>query len=67
MLHLATKEPNLTGIAALVFESTIALSRTTWCHALYLGWERDRLVDVLEGGFDRLGANDAVRFWRAAS
>ena len=66
-LHLATKEANLTGMTTLVFESAIALSRTTWYHALYLGWERDKLLDVLESGFDRLGANDAIRFWRAAS
>ena len=66
-LHGVTKEANVVGMAMLVFESAVALSRTTWYHGLYLGWERNRLVDVLESGFDRLNANASTRFWRGAT
>jgi hypothetical protein len=66
-LRGVTKQANVVGFAMLVIAGAIALARTAWYHALYLGWDCSTLAALLERRFDRLSATDAVRFWRAAT
>lgn len=62
-----TKEPNVMGMGMLAFESALALARVAWYQSLYLGWDCHSMEALLETGFDELGANEAVRFWRAST
>jgi hypothetical protein len=62
-----SKEPNVIGMRVLVAESALALSRVAWYQTLYLGWDRPSMETILESGFDGIGANDVVRFWRTAT
>jgi hypothetical protein len=66
-LRGVTKQANVVGFAMLVIAAAIALARTAWYHARYLGWDRSTLATLLERHFDQLGATHAVRFWRAAT
>lgn len=66
-LRGVTKQPNVAGFRMLVIPAAVALVRTTWYHAHYLGWDRSTLAALLERQFDRLGATEAIRFWRAAA
>ena len=66
-LRGVTKEPNLMAMGMLAFESALALARVTWYQALYLGWDRNAVVAVLDSHFHEFGAQQAVRFWRAST
>jgi hypothetical protein len=50
--------------AFLAIRAAKSLTFPLWRKCLYYGWERDRLVAVLEALYDDMGAKDGVRFWR---
>ena len=58
------KAANVTAFALFVLVSARAFARTVWYQALYLGWDRMRLRELLEEIFDRLGSSNELRFWR---
>jgi hypothetical protein len=59
-----TKAANVTAFALFMLISARAFARTVWYQALYLGWDRTRLRELLEEIFDRLDSRNELRFWR---
>ena len=53
------------GYAFLSVRVLKALGLPLWRQCLYYGWDKDRLVTLLEGVYDDLEAAPEIRYWRA--
>lgn len=47
-----------------VVRATKALTLPVWNQCLYFGWDRDRLVAILEAVYDQMHMQPVTRFWR---
>ena len=73
--------PNVGGISVAMFEKTVnvtnlalygltmvrAFAKPVWDKCNYAGWDKARLIGVLDNTFDKLGAAPAERFWHGES
>jgi hypothetical protein len=51
----------------LAVRAAKALALPLWRKCLYFGWDRARLVGVLESIYDHMGMQPTMRFWRGTS
>lgn len=61
------KTPNIKGMAYLGLGAAKALARPLWHQCSYFGWNKVRLMGILDSAFDKLHATPGVRFWRSPS
>jgi hypothetical protein len=52
------------GHALSVVRATKALAVPVWNQCLYFGWDKDRLIAVLESVYDQMNMQPVLRFWR---
>ena len=58
------KQVDVNKLALLGLTAAKAFARPVWDQCNYAGWDNERLIDVLDSTFDKLGAKSSVRFWR---
>ena len=69
--------PYVGGVPVIMFEKTLdvdklalfgltaakAFAKPVWDKCNYAGWDKERLIGVLDSTFDELGASSGERFW----
>ena len=58
---------NVDCLALFGVTMTSAFAKPVWHQCNYAGWDKERLIGVLDSTFDKLGAAPTERFWHGES
>ena len=58
------KQVDVAKLALLGLTAAKAFAWPVWDQCNYAGWGNERLIDVLDSIFDKLGLKSSERFWR---
>ena len=58
------KHVDVDKLAPLGFTAAKAFAKPVWDNCNYAGWDKERLIGVLDSTYDKLGLRSSERFWR---